>query len=370
MIIGIPKEIKNQEYRVGLMPSQVQALVQQGHQLLVESNAGCGVGISDNEYVMAGATINNAAMIFDQAELIIKVKEPQDKEIAMLKPEQILFTYLHLAPDVHQTNLLITSGVRAIAYETVKNTSGYLPLLAPMSEVAGRMSIQAAAHHLEKKQGGSGILMAGIPGVQSAKVLILGAGIVGLNALQMAVGMGARVTIVDKNIQRLRELDLIYGNRIQTAFSDEQVLGDLIKDSDVVIGAILIPGGSAPKLLKLEHLKTMRKGSVIVDVAIDQGGCFETSKATTHDLPTFERDGVIHYCVANMPGAVPRTSSYGLTNATFPYIQLLANKGFKKAVLEHSDLRAGVSVFDHHLTCSAVAQSQKRPFKEITTLLG
>jgi alanine dehydrogenase len=259
--------------------------------------------------------------------------------------------------------------VRAIAYETVKTASGYLPLLAPMSEVAGRMSIQAASHHLEKKQGGSGILMAGIPGVQSAKVLILGAGIVGLNALQMAVGMGARVTIVDKNIQRLRELDLIYGNQIQTAFSDEQVLGDLIKDSDVVIGAVLIPGGSAPKLLKLDHLKTMRKGSVIVDVAIDQGGCFETSKATTHDSPTFEREGVIHYCVANMPGAVPRTSSQGLTNATFPYIQLLASKGFKKAVLEHSDLRAGVSVFDHHLTCSAVAQSQKRPFKEISTLL-
>jgi len=369
MIIGIPKEIKNQEFRVGLMPSQVQTLVQQGHKLLVESNAGCGIGVSDNEYVKAGATINNAAMIFDKAELIIKVKEPQDKEIAMLKPEQILFTYLHLAPDVHQTNLLITSGVRAIAYETVKTTSGYLPLLAPMSEVAGRMSIQAASHHLEKRQGGSGILMAGIPGVQSAKVLILGAGIVGLNALQMAVGMGARVTIVDKNIQRLRELDLIYGNQIQTAFSDEQVLGDLIKDSDVVIGAVLIPGGSAPKLLKLEHLKTMRKGSVIVDVAIDQGGCFETSKTTTHDKPTFERDGVIHYCVANMPGAVPRTSSYGLTNATFPYIQLIASKGFKKAVLEHSDLRAGVSVFDHHLTCSAVAQSQKRPFKDISTLV-
>ena len=369
MIIGIPKEIKNQEFRVGLMPSQVQTLVQQGHKLLVESNAGCGIGVSDNEYVKAGATINNAAMIFDKAELIIKVKEPQDKEIAMLKPEQILFTYLHLAPDVHQTNLLITSGVRAIAYETVKTTSGYLPLLAPMSEVAGRMSIQAASHHLEKRQGGSGILMAGIPGVQSAKVLILGAGIVGLNALQMAVGMGARVTIVDKNIQRLRELDLIYGNQIQTAFSDEQVLGDLIKDSDVVIGAVLIPGGSAPKLLKLEHLKTMRKGSVIVDVAIDQGGCFETSKTTTHDKPTFERDGVIHYCVTNMPGAVPRTSSYGLTNATFPYIQLIASKGFKKAVLEHSDLRAGVSVFDHHLTCSAVAQSQKRPFKDISTLV-
>ena len=370
MIIGIPKEIKNQEYRVGLMPSQVRALVQQGHELIVESNAGCGVGISDNEYTMAGATINNASMIFDRSDLIIKVKEPQDKEIAMLKPEQILFTYLHLAPDVHQTNLLIASGVRAIAYETVKTPNGYLPLLAPMSEVAGRMSIQAAAHHLEKRQGGSGILMAGIPGVQAAKVLILGAGIVGLNALQMAVGMGAKVTIVDKNIQRLRELDLTYGNQIQTTFSDEQVLGELIKDSDVVIGAVLSPGGSAPKLLKLEHLKTMRKGSVIVDVAIDQGGCFETSKATTHDAPTFEREGVIHYCVANMPGAVPRTSSYGLTNATFPYIQQLANKGFKKAVIEHSDLRAGVSVYDHHLICPAVAQSQKRPFKDILTLLG
>ncbi len=370
MIIGIPKEIKNQEYRVGLMPSQVQILVQQGHELMVESNAGCGVGISDSEYALAGAVISKASKIFECADLIIKVKEPQEKEIAMLKSEQILFTYLHLAPDIHQTNLLITSGVRAIAYETVKASNGSLPLLAPMSEVAGRMSIQAAAHHLEKRQGGSGILMAGIPGVATAKVLILGAGIVGLNALQMAVGMGAKVTIVDKNIQRLRELDLIYGNKIQTAYSDEHVLGQIIKDSDVVIGAVLIPGGSAPKLLKLDNLKEMRKGSVIVDVAIDQGGCFETSKATTHDVPTFELEGIIHYCVANMPGAVPRTSSYGLTNATFPYIQLLANKGFKRAIQEHSDLRGGVSIYDHHLTCPAVAQSQKRPFEEILTMLG
>jgi alanine dehydrogenase len=369
MIVGVPKEIKNQEYRVGLTPSQVSTLVSQGHELIVETNAGIGVGMTDHDYVLAGAKISNAPSLFERADLIVKVKEPQANEIAMLKPEQILFTYLHLAPDVNQTNLLIASGVRAIAYETVKLSDGSLPLLAPMSEVAGRMSIQAAAHHLEKRQGGSGILLSGIPGVQSAHVLILGAGIVGMSALQIAVGMGAHVTIVDKNIQRLRELDIIYGNKIRTVFSDEHSLNLLFKESDVVIGAVLIPGGSAPKLLRHEHLHGMRKGSVIVDVAIDQGGCFETSKPTTHDEPTFVVEGITHYCVANMPGAVPRTSTFGLTNATFPYIQAITNKGLKRAIQESDALRSGVSVFDHYLTCSAVAQSQKRPCKEINSLI-
>lgn len=370
MIIGIPKEIKNQEYRVGLLPHQVRTLVKDGHELIVQTETGVGVGISDEDYIRAGAKICDAKQIFGYAELIIKVKEPQENEIAMLQPEQILFTYLHLAPDTVQTNLLIASGVTAIAYETVRSKDGSLPLLAPMSEVAGRMSIQAAAHHLEKRQGGRGILISGIPGVPAARVLILGAGIVGSNALQIAVGLGANVTIVDKNIQRLRELDLIYGNKIRTAYSDELTLNELFKESDVVIGAVLIPGGSAPKLLRREHIGHMQKGSVVVDVAIDQGGCFETSRPTTHDHPTYEEGGVIHYCVANMPGAVPRTSANGLTNATFPYIQAIANKGFKKAILDHDDLRAGVSVFNHHLTCAAVAHSQKRPFKSISELIS
>jgi alanine dehydrogenase len=370
VIIGIPKEIKNQEYRVGLLPHQVGVLVKDGHELIVQTEAGIGVGFSDDDYIRAGAKISDAKQIFDCADLVIKVKEPLDNEIAMLRPEQILFTYLHLAPDTVKTNLLIASGVTAIAYETVRLKDGSLPLLAPMSEVAGRMSIQAAAHHLEKRQGGKGILISGIPGVPAARVLILGAGIVGSNALQIAVGLGANVTIVDKNIQRLRELDLIYGNKIRTAYSDDLTLHELFKESDVVVGAVLIPGGSAPKLLRREHIGQMQKGSVVVDVAIDQGGCFETSKPTTHDQPTFEVEGVIHYCVANMPGAVPRTSAYGLTNATFPYIQAIANKGFKKAILEHDDLRAGVSVFNQHLTCSAVAHSQKRPFKAISDLIS
>lgn len=369
MIIGIPKEIKNHEYRLGLTPSQAHILIQQGHQVIVQANAGLGIGLLDSQYAQVGATIGTVDEVFKCADLIIKVKELQDHEIQCLRPQQILFTYLHLAPDLQQTNLLIASGVRAIAYETVKTRDGYLPLLAPMSEVAGRMAMQAAAHHLEKRQGGNGILISGLPGVPAAKVLILGAGIVGTNALQIAVGMGANVTIVDKNIHRLRELDLIYGSKITTAYANETVLQGLFRQADVVIGAVLIPGASTPKLLRAEHLKEMRKGSVIVDVAIDQGGCFETSRPTTHDAPSYVVDGVIHYCVANMPGAVPQTATLGLTNATFPYIQNLANKGFKKAITEDDELRSGVSVYDHHLTCSAVAKSQKRPYKDVMELL-
>jgi alanine dehydrogenase len=369
MIIGVPKEIKNQEYRVGLTPNQTQSLVMQGHQVIVESSAGIGIGMSDEDYQLSGATIMSASDVFNNAELVVKVKEPQANEIAMLRPGQLLFTYLHLAPDVEQTNLLITSGVTAIAYETVKNSHGALPLLAPMSEVAGRLSIQAGAHYLEKTQGGSGSLISGIPGVQASQVLILGAGIVGTNAMQLAIGLGARVTIVDKNLQRLRELDQVYGNRIQTLFADEGTLAKLYTQADLVIGAVLIPGGSAPKLLRHEHLKLMRQGSVVVDVAIDQGGCFETSKSTCHDEPTYELDGIIHYCVANMPGAVPKTSTFGLTNATFPYIEMLANHGFQDAIQKSGALREGVSVYEHYLTCPAVSHSQQRPYKEIGSFL-
>lgn len=369
MIVGIPKEIKNQEYRLGMIPSQVHTLVKQGHQVLVEKGAGEGVGLQDTDYQQAGAQIVEMEEVFAQAELVIKVKEPQATEIARLHAQQVLFTYLHLAPDLQQTQGLLDSGVTAIAYETVRTENGYLPLLAPMSEVAGRMSIQAAAHILEKRQGGRGILLSGIPGVPSADVLILGAGIVGSNALQIAVGMGARVTIVDKNVQRLQELDQLWGNRIQTLLADEFMLSQCIANTDVVIGAVLVPGGSAPKLLRREHLHKMRKGAVIVDVAIDQGGCFETSQATTHDHPTYEMEGVIHYCVANMPGAVPRTSTLGLVNASFPYIQQLANKGFKQAVQENAALRAGVSIYQHQLTCSAVGLSQNRISHAIESLI-
>jgi alanine dehydrogenase len=369
MIIGIPKEIKNQEYRVGLMPRHVQTLVKQGHHFLVEQKAGEGIGVVDDAYIRAGASICSASELFEHAEMVIKVKEPQAHEIKMLRPQQILFTYLHLAPDIAATNALIDSGVRAIAYETVKNQAGGLPLLAPMSEVAGRLSIQAAAHHLEKKQFGSGKLLSGIPGVPAAKVVIIGAGIVGSNALQIALGMGADVTVLDKNIHRLRELDVIYGNRIRTKYADENTLRQSVKESDVVIGAVLIPGCNAPKLVSLEDIRAMRPGSVIVDVAIDQGGCFATSKPTTHDQPTYLVEGVIHYCVANMPGAVPMTSTEGLTNATFPYIEHLANRGFRNAILENLDLQFGVSVYDHHLTCASVAASQNRPFKDIQILL-
>lgn len=370
MIIGIPKEIKNQEYRVGLTPSQVKNLVGSGHQVLVEKTAGNGVGFDDDSYQIAGAVIIEApGEIFKEAQMIVKVKEPQNSELAMLQPEQILFTYLHLAPNIEQTNNLLATGVTAIAYETVSLVNGCLPLLAPMSEVAGRMSIQAAAHHLEKRQYGKGILMAGIPGVDRAQVLILGAGIVGKNALQMAIGMGAQVTIVDKNMDRLRDLDLIYGNRIQTAYADQAAIERLFPQVDVVIGGVLIPGGTAPQLLKREHLGVMQDGAVIVDVAIDQGGCFETSHATTHDEPTFIVDGIVHYCVANMPGAVPRTSTLGLTNATFPYISSLANFGLRQVVQGNDALRRGVTSYQGHLTCNAVAKSQHRQCMAIEDLI-
>lgn len=371
MIIGVPKEVKNHEYRVGLRPDQVKELVNLGHQIYVEKSAGQGAGFTDHEYFLAGAYLTDTPHeVWGEADLIVKVKEPQAKERKLLRPGQILFTYLHLAPDLAQTDDLLASDAIAIAYETITDAQGRLPLLAPMSEVAGRMSIQAAAHHLEKRQLGRGVLMGGIPGVAPAKVLILGAGIVGSQALQMAVGLGADVTIIDQYLPRLRELDALYGNRIKTMMSSEAFMDDAINDVDVIIGGILVPGASAPKLIRTEHLAAMKPGTVLVDVAIDQGGCFETSKPTTHDEPTYLVNQVVHYAVANMPGAVPRTSTYGLTNATFPFVKSIANSGLKEALNRNHHLRQGVSVYRQELTCSAVASSQSRAFKCLNELVA
>ena len=361
MIIGIPKEIKNNEFRVGLTPSLVHGLTRQGHAVLVEKNAGAQIGFSNEQYQAAGATVvENAQTVFADAELIVKVKEPQPQECAMLHEDQTLFTYLHLAPDPVQTEALIQSKAICIAYETVTSSSGTLPLLAPMSEVAGRMSIQAGAAHLEKSKGGSGVLLGGIPGVATGKVLILGAGVVGRHALQIAVGMGAHVGIMDRDLDRLRQIDALFGNRVQTLFSDQQSIENAVRDSDLVIGAVLLPGGSAPKLVTKAMIQQMRAGSVVVDVAIDQGGCFETSRPTTHAEPTYVEHGVIHYCVANMPGAVARTSTIGLTNATYPFIEQIANLGVMEALRLNSHLRNGLSVYQGQLTSAPVARAQKR----------
>lgn len=358
MIIGVPKEVKNNEYRVGLTPGNADALVKAGHTVFVQRNAGNAIGLTDEMYHFAGAEIlETAAEVFAGADMIVKVKEPQPEECAMLRENQILFTYLHLAPDPKQTMALIDSGAICIAYETVTAANGSLPLLAPMSEVAGRMSIQAAATHLEKTNGGSGVLMAGVPGVSPAKVTIIGGGVVGRNALQMAVGMGADVTIFDKNLDCLKRLDALYGGKIKTLYPDAVTLEEAVIDSDVVIGAVLVPGDSAPKLVNEFMIKNMRPGSVVVDVAIDQGGCFETSKATTHQNPTYVKHGVIHYCVANMPGAVARTSTFALTNATFPFVEALANQGVVPSITMNKHLRNGLSVYKGALTSKPVAQA-------------
>ena len=370
MIIGIPKEIKNNEFRVGLTPSLVSSLTRQGHTVLVEQNAGAQIGFANEQYEVAGAKLMaDAKAVFADAELIIKVKEPQPQECAMLHDDQVLFTYLHLAPDPVQTEALIQSKAICIAYETVTSSSGALPLLAPMSEVAGRMSIQAGATHLEKSKGGSGVLLGGIPGVVPAKVLILGAGVVGRHALQIAVGMGAHVSIMDRDLDRLRQIDAQYGNSVRTLFSDQRSIENAVRDSDLVIGAVLLPGGSAPKLVTEAMIKQMRAGSVLVDVAIDQGGCFETSRPTTHADPTYVEHGVIHYCVANMPGAVARTSTIGLTNATYPFIEQIANLGVMEALRLNSHLRNGLSVYKGQLTSAPVARAQKRSYVSIDEAL-
>ncbi|MCG7529842.1 alanine dehydrogenase [Psychrobium sp. MM17-31] len=356
MHIGVPKEIKNHEYRVGMVPASVRELIQNGHSVVVETNAGTGIGFSDEDYTAVGATIAGTAKeIFDAADMIVKVKEPQPVECAMLREGQILFTYLHLAPDLPQTEALIKSKAVCIAYETVTDRNGGLPLLAPMSEVAGRMSIQAGAQALEKSNSGRGMLLGGVPGVEPAKVVVIGGGMVGNNAAQMAVGLGADVTILDRNIDTLRRLNVQFGNTAKVLYSTADTLEKEVLAADLVIGGVLIPGAAAPKLVTKEHIAAMKAGAAIVDVAIDQGGCIETSKATTHQEPTYIVDDVVHYCVANMPGAVPRTSTFALNNATLPYIIELANKGYKEALSSNQDFLNGLNVIDGKITCESVA---------------
>jgi len=358
MLIGVPKEIKNHEYRVGLTPGSVRELVAYGHQVLVESKAGAGIRMNDEDYRAAGAEIvNSAAEIFARADMIVKVKEPQPQECAMLREGQVLFTYLHLAPDPEQARRLLKSGIIGIAYETVTGPSNTLPLLAPMSEVAGRLSIQAGAHCLEKANGGAGLLLGGVPGVEKANVLIIGGGVVGENAAAMALGMEADVTILDRSLPRLRQMDMGFQGKVRCIYSTRDTIEKYALDADLVVGAVLIPGGTTPKLLTRDIIKRMRPGSVVVDVAIDQGGCFETSRPTTHQEPTYVIDEVVHYCVANMPGAVPRTSTFALNNATLPFIMALAARGYKQALLRDPDLRAGLNVYKGRITHQAVSDA-------------
>jgi len=360
MRIGVPREIKVQEYRVGLVPEGVRELTQAGHEVIVESGAGGGIGVSDAHYESVGASIAPAAAaVFERAELIVKVKEPQPKECAMLHSGQVLFTYLHLAADPAQAEALMRSGATAIAYETVTAKNGSLPLLTPMSEVAGRMSIQVGAACLQKANGGFGILLGGVPGVPPAKVVILGGGVSGTHAAEMAVGLRADVTVVDRSVDRLRELSSIFGSALHTAYSTTQAIERLVAYADLVIGAVLVVGATAPKLVSRAMIANMKTGAVVVDISIDQGGCFETSRPTTHDNPTFVIDGVIHYCVANMPGAVPRTSTYALTNATLPYVRALADLGWREALQRDPGLAGGLNVDAGRITHAVVAQALK-----------
>src|SRR5215204_403382 len=371
MRVGVPKEIKVHEYRVGLTPASVAELVAAGHQVVVETGAGNGIDCPDKAFVKAGAEIlPDAAAVFKAADMIVKVKEPQAQEIEKLEPRHILFTYLHLAADKPQAEGLMKSGATCIAYETVTSNSGSLPLLKPMSEVAGRMSIQVGAHYLEKEQGGRGVLLGGVPGVAPAKVAILGGGVAGINAAQMATGLRADVTIYDINNDRLAELDMHFGSQIKTAFASKAAISAAVKDAELVIGAVLVPGAAAPKLVTRDMLKTMKRGSVLVDIAIDQGGCFETSHATTHDDPVYEVDGVIHYCVANMPGAVPITSTKALTNVTLPYVEAIADQGLAAAVARDKALAGGVNVIDGKVTYEAVAEAHGLEYTPLEDVLG
>jgi alanine dehydrogenase len=364
MRVGVPKEIKNHEYRVGLTPASVAELVHAGHDVLVETKAGMGIDFGDDAYTKVGATIApDAAAVFAGSDMIVKVKEPQQVEIAMLEPRHLLFTYLHLAADKPQAEGLMASGATCIAYETVTSNSGALPLLKPMSEVAGRMSIQVGAHYLEKEQGGRGELLGGVPGVAPCKVAILGGGVSGVNAAQMAVGLRADVTIYDISNERLAELDMFFGSQIKTAYASKAAIAEAVARSQVVIGAVLVPGAAAPKLVTRDMLKTMMRGSVLVDIAIDQGGCFETSHATTHDDPVYEVDGIIHYCVANMPGAVARTSAFALNNATLPFVLKLANQGAEAAMQADPHLAEGLNVSAGKIRHAAVAEALDLPFE-------
>lgn len=361
MLIGVPKEIKNNEYRVGLTPSSAQELVERGHKVLVESNAGHAVGFDDQHYISVGAEVTkNVKDIYKTCEMIIKVKEPQPDECKLLREDQILFTYLHLAPDPVQTDLLVKSNCVAIAYETVTDNFGGLPLLSPMSEVAGRMAIQAGAHCLEKAQGGSGMLLGGIPGVPAARVVVLGGGVVGTNSIRMAIGMEANVTVIDKSIKRLRELDFQFGSQLNTVFATKHNIEFYVTKSDLVIGAVLVPGAAAPKLVTRQMLTQMKRGSVLVDVSIDQGGCFETSRPTTHAQPTFVEEGIVHYCVANMPGGCARTATIGLNNATLPYVITIADNGYRLALLKDKNLLNGLNVMHGKITYKAVVDALGR----------
>jgi alanine dehydrogenase len=369
MIIGVPKEIKDHESRVGLVPSGVAALREAGHEVLVETRAGEGSSITDREYMQAGAAIlEDAAQVWNKTDLVVKVKEPQRSEFPYLRPGLTLFTYLHLAPDPELTDRLLERRVNGVAYETILESDGSLPLLTPMSEVAGRMAVQVGAQYLEKPNGGRGILLGGVPGVAPANVLVLGGGVVGTNAAKIAVGMGAHVTIIDRNLNRLRQLDDIFNNTIVTLASNSWTVSETLKGADLVIGAVLIPGASAPRLVRRQMIAQMKRGAVMVDVAIDQGGCFETSHATTHTDPVYTVDGVIHYCVSNMPAAVPHTSTFALTNATFPYLLELANKGLERACDSRPALREGVNTYNGYVTHGGVAKSQGREWRELAAV--
>ena len=370
MRVGVPKEIKNNEFRVGLVPASVRELVNHGHEVFVETNAGKGIGMSDDDYVKVGAQIlSDAPSVFETAEMVVKVKEPQAVERAMLRPDHTLFTYLHLAPDAPQTEELVSSGATCIAYETVTDNAGGLPLLAPMSEVAGRLSIQAGAWCMEKAHAGSGILMGGVPGVEPAKVMIIGGGTVGFNAAQMAVGMGANVTVLDRDLDVLRFIDATFDSRVQSVYSNTDAIERHLVDTDLVIGGVLIPGAAAPKLVTREHLSMMRDGSVLVDVAIDQGGCFETSKATTHEEPTYIVDGVVHYCVANMPGAYSRTATQALNNSTQRWTTMIAEEGVNGACSMRKELLSGINCMGGKLTCQPVGEAHGIETADPATLI-
>ena len=364
MLVGVPREIKTREYRVGMIPASVRELVHHGHEVVVESGAGAGIGASDAVYEAAGAGIAaDAATVFGEAEMIVKVKEPQSSELELLTADHTLFTYLHLAAEPEVTRALIDSGGVAIAYETVTSSRGGLPLLAPMSEVAGRMSIQVGAHCLEKEAGGRGVLLGGVPGVESANVLVIGGGVAGGNAARMAMGLGARVTVLDRSLARLDELDGLYGTALNTVFATVDAVERYVREADLVIGAVLVPGAAAPKLVSAAMVRAMKTGAAMVDISIDQGGCFETSRPTTHDAPTFIVDGVVHYCVTNMPGAVARTSSAALNNATLPFALTLADKGYRRALHDDPHLLAGLNVHGGSVTYRAVADALDLPFR-------
>jgi alanine dehydrogenase len=371
MLIGVPKEVKTHEYRVGLVPGSVRECVHHGHQVVVESRAGEGIGFSDEDYERVGARVlATAEEVFAAAEMIVKVKEPQKQEVARLRPGQVLFTYLHLAADKAQAEGLMRSGAIAIAYETVTDARGGLPLLAPMSEVAGRMSIQVGAHCLEKEQGGMGVLLGGVPGVRAAKVVVIGGGVAGTNAARVAMGVEAYVTVIDKALPRLYELDMQFGSQLHTLYSTLENIEAEVVSADLVVGAVLVPGAAAPKLVTRDMVRRMKKGAVMVDIAIDQGGCFETSRPTTHADPTYVEEGVIHYCVTNMPGAVARTSTFALNNATLPFVLALADKGWRRALADDPHLRRGLNVCAGKIAHEAVAAALGLPFAAPETCLG